>query len=79
MKCHRVAMPIARITSNGLAAIALLVTALWGCILTEHSITRSARRTEVEALNELRIIRDGSRRVNSPATPSQAPARLRPC
>jgi hypothetical protein len=61
-------VPIARITSQGLAAIALLVAVLWGCILAENSISRNAYRTRLTAFNELRVLRNGMHRVNSPAS-----------
>ena len=70
----REAMPIARITSQGLIAIALLVAALWACILAEHSITRSACRTGASSLHELQLLRSAIRKVN---TPSALPARSR--
>jgi hypothetical protein len=60
-------MPIARITSQGLVAIALLVAALWGCILAENSITRSARMTGLSSLHELRLLRNSVRKVSTPA------------
>jgi hypothetical protein len=60
-------MPIARITSQGLIAIALLVAALWACILAEHSITRSARLTGASSLQELQLLRSTIRKVNTPA------------
>jgi hypothetical protein len=59
-------MPLARITSQGLAAIALLVAALWGCILAENSITRSASLTRIASLQELRMLRSAVRKVNTP-------------
>jgi hypothetical protein len=72
----RLAMPIAGITTQGLVAIALLVAALWACILTENSITRSARLTEARSLHELKLLRRATRKVNTPA-PVGATARLR--
>jgi hypothetical protein len=71
-ECLKVAMPIARITSQGLIAIALLVAALWACILAEHSITRTALRTGASSLHELRVLRNSIRKVSTPA-PSPAP------
>jgi hypothetical protein len=59
-------MPIARITSQGLAAIALLVAVLWGCILAENSITRSAYLTRLASLHELQVLRSGMHKVNAP-------------
>jgi len=63
----RLAMPIARITSQGLVAIALLVAALWACILAENSIARSARLTGAQSLHELQLLRSGIRKANVPA------------
>jgi hypothetical protein len=60
-------VPIAKITSQGLVAIALLVAALWGCILAENSITRSARLTGAHSLHELQRLRSAIRKVNIPA------------
>jgi hypothetical protein len=68
-------VPIAKITSHGLAVIALLVAALWACILAEHSITRSARLTAADSLQELRRLRGGLRRVDRPIS---NPAMVRP-
>jgi|HubBroStandDraft_4_1064222.scaffolds.fasta_scaffold4131573_1 hypothetical protein len=62
-------MPIARITSQGLAAIALVVAALWGCILMENSLTRSALRMRAESLAELQMLRNGLHKVNAPSAP----------
>lgn len=62
-------MPIARITTQGLAVIALLVAALWGCILAENSLNRSAQLMRLASLSELRMLRNGMRKVNAPATP----------
>jgi hypothetical protein len=59
-------MPIARITSQGLVAIALLVAALWGCILAENSLNRSARLMRLTSLHELQVLRSGMRKVNAP-------------
>jgi len=61
-------MPIARITSQGLAAIALLVAALWGCILAENSITRTAGVTRRASLHELRVLKSGLHKVNAPVS-----------
>jgi len=63
-------VPIAKITPTGLLAIALLVAVLWGCILAENSITRSARLGEVESLHELQMLRNGLRKVHTPIMPA---------
>jgi hypothetical protein len=62
-------MPIAKITTQGLVAIAVLVAALWACILTENSITRSAVMLRISSLHELQMLRSGLHRVNTPAPP----------
>jgi hypothetical protein len=59
-------MPIARITSHGLAVIAVLVCALWSCILAENSISRSARLVRLSSLHELQMLRNGLRKVHAP-------------
>lgn len=64
-------MRIARITSHGLIAIALLVAALWACILAENSITRSARLTGASSLHELQVLRSAIRKVSTPAPLSE--------
>ena len=69
-------MPIAKITPTGLIAIALLVAVLWGCILAENSITRSARLEQVESLRELKLLRNGLRKVHAPVTPGVPTIRL---
>jgi hypothetical protein len=61
-------MPIARITTQGLIAIALLVAALWTCILTENSITRSAMMLRLSSLHELQMLRSGLHKVSAPAS-----------
>jgi len=69
-------MPIARITSQGLVVIALLVAALWSCILAENSLERSAAITRQASLQELRMLRTGMRKVNVPL-PAWRPAKHR--
>ena len=59
-------MPIARITSHGLITIALLVATLWGCILAENSILRSAQLTRLETMSELRMMKSGLHNTNAP-------------
>jgi len=67
LECDEYVMPIARITTQGLAAIALLVAALWVCILAENAITRSASLTRRASLHELQLLRSGFRKVHTPA------------
>ena len=71
-------MAIAKITGQGLRAIAVLVFLLWGCIFLEHSMVR---RANIEACRALRAIRAlQMKRHTEPASvprfrPSPAPAR----
>ena len=55
--CIDRAMPIARITGQGLIWIAALVTVLWGCILMEATTIRRARIDAQRSLHELRVLR----------------------
>ncbi len=71
-------MPIVRITSHGLITIAILVAALWGCILAEDSIVQSARLTGLQSLSELRSMRNGLRKVSTPDV-NRHLARQSPC
>jgi hypothetical protein len=68
-------MPIAKITSQGLAVIALLVSALWGCILAENAFNRSAQQMMLASQHELWMLRHGLRKVNAPA---RSPAHVLP-
>ncbi len=54
-------MPIARITSQGLAAIAGLVVLLWTCFIAEQLIIRNARTEYSRALHDIRMLRLKSR------------------
>jgi hypothetical protein len=46
-------MPIAKITEQGLAAIALSVALLWGCVLGEHALMRQALRERAQVMRQL--------------------------
>ena len=59
-------MPIAKITSQGLGAIALLVAALWGCILAENAFNRSAYQMQLASQHEIWKLRHGLRKVSAP-------------
>ena len=47
-------MPIAKISGEGLAAIAFAVLLLWGCIFGERSLARQAYADRVKVMRELR-------------------------
>jgi hypothetical protein len=57
LHCER--MAIAKITSQGLIATAVLVVCLWGCILTETRIVNAANRNLTISLARLRQMRRG--------------------
>ena len=46
-------MPIARITGQGLAAIALSVALLWGCFIGERLMVRNALQQRAQVMREL--------------------------
>lgn len=50
-------MPIAKITGQGLSAIALSVALLWGCWMEERAVLRRADRERVEVLRDLQRLR----------------------
>jgi hypothetical protein len=52
-------MPIAKITGQGLAAIACSVGLLWGCLIVEHVARRSAVRERTRVVRELRRMQQG--------------------
>lgn len=54
-------MAIAKITGEGLASIAVLVTLLWGCVLVEGSMVRNSRRETARLLMDLRKLKNGGR------------------
>jgi hypothetical protein len=62
-------MAIAKITGSGLASIAVLVVILWGCILAESAIIRTAQVETSQCLRSLRILQ------RNQAEPASAPAK----
>lgn len=52
-------MSIAKITGEGLAAIAVVVALLWGCILVENAVTKKARRETARVLMDLQKMKNG--------------------
>ena len=46
-------MPVARITRPGLAAIALAVTLLWGCVIGQHVMMRQALLERARVMRQL--------------------------
>jgi hypothetical protein len=66
-------MAIAKITKQGLTAIAILVVILWGCLLTERHLTRKSQFETYRALRQIRYLK--LKRHVEPATqPAPAPS-----
>ena len=63
-------MPIARITGQGLAAIALSVALLWACFIGERLMLRNAIDQRAQLMRELHRMQRDRR-----AQPVSAPAR----
>jgi hypothetical protein len=54
-------MPIARITGQGLAAMAFSVALLWGCVITDGVMERRAYAERARVLHELRLLQRNTR------------------
>jgi hypothetical protein len=65
---------VAKITGQGLAAIAVLVCLLWACLIAERITIRHARAEEARTYRALQRLR--SRRT---AIPTPPPASCRSC
>ncbi len=72
---RRVAM--AKITGQGLRAIAVAVVLLWACIVAEHLIVRAANQEAWRALRDLEAmrLRRHNERVSTPVPHVVRPAR----
>ena len=49
-------MPFAKITGQGLAAIAVAVALLWTCVLRERALTRHAFDERVRVMREIELM-----------------------
>ena len=67
--CCSCAVPIAKITGQGLASIAILVALLWGCVLGERAVVGGANRTATEVVRAMRALR-----TRQPVSTSPRPA-----
>ena len=47
-------MPVARITGQGLSAIAVSVALLWACLIGERGLVREAEAKRSQALEQIR-------------------------
>ena len=63
-------MKVLRITGEGLAAISLLVAALWGCFVVERLTVQNAQRERAQVIYDLQRLQ---RRVREPL-PASAPS-----
>ena len=69
-------MPIAKITGQGLLAVACSVALLWACLAVEHITVRNAQLQRVHVLREIEQLR----RIPRPTPagdPQPAPAHRR--
>ena len=72
-------MPIARITGQGLAAIALSVALLWACFIGERLMVRQALAERAQLMRELHQMQRESRStqpVSAPAPIGPPPSRV---
>jgi hypothetical protein len=67
-------MPVARITGQGLTAIALSVALLWACFFAERSLVRDTDVKRAQALEQIRRLR---RQVEQPH-PARTPVLREP-
>ncbi len=67
-------MPIAKITGQGLAAMALSVALLWGCVIADVVQERRAYAERARVLQELQLLQR-STRPEPVSVPMPGPAR----
>jgi hypothetical protein len=62
---------IAKITTPGLAAMAVSVAFLWSCVIGEQVLLRNAAREQTQVLREMNLLRQRQRiaPVSDPAFP----------
>ena len=54
-------MPIAKITGQGLAAMAFSVALLWGCVIADGVLERRAFAERARVLRDLQFLRQSTR------------------
>ena len=71
-------MPIARITGQGLAAIALSVALLWACLIGERLLVSQTLAQRAQLMRELHQMQreHGTLPVSTPARPATHSARV---
>ena len=62
-------VPVAKITNQGLASIAILVVLLWTCIMGERAILRRANADAAQMIRAMRELR-----IKNQRQPAAAPA-----
>lgn len=70
-------MPVAKITGQGLSAIALSVALLWACLIGERGMVRQAEVQRAQALEGIRRLRRQvePQPVSTPTPPGAIPAK----
>jgi hypothetical protein len=69
-------MPVAKITGQGLAVMAVSVALLWTCIIAERVSASRAMAERTRVMREVRRTRDGQRPVYQPRHLIQTAPRL---
>ena len=69
-------MPIAKITGQGLSAIALSVALLWGCWMQEQALIRRERAERARVLRDLRQLQNNPTPVSRPGKPAPRSSRI---
>jgi len=70
-------VPIARITTPGLTAMAVSVVLLWSCLIAERIMVRTAVRDETRVLREMNLLRQRQRSLPADEPTPQRPRRPR--
>ncbi|HEV2444417.1 MAG TPA: hypothetical protein VGS58_00785 [Candidatus Sulfopaludibacter sp.] len=69
-------MPVAKITGQGLSAIALSVALLWGCWMQEQALIRRERAERARVLRDLRQLQNTPTPVFRPEQPAPRPSHV---
>ncbi len=71
-------MPIARITGQGISAMALCVAALWGCLIAERVVRQRAFTYQSRELQKIELLQRRFRPQPVSAPLPVFPRRVRP-
>jgi len=69
-------MPIAKITGQGLAAIALSVALLWSCLIGERLMVRHASTERTLVMRDLQRMQRTHLKLNHRSEPVSAPVHI---